>query len=648
MSRNSHYMRTSAGGTSPRSVVSVSCTRLDGNAIVWRWSHLTPEGQDESQWGKQWGTDARSFWATLQNHLKHHRITWVYMLGACHTLASLGFWDLLEGDEWQLEGDDERSPATPKGKPRPPWQGYAVLEDPPTVILARPRASQGACKFLDVRNYGVSGLDALGVAADNPYHTDVDTYSRVDAIQRFVVGWIATVKKHRLGSVQTTAASQAMHAFRHRFLRSPLLVHDNTQALQLERMALYAGRNECWRVGKVKGPVFHLDMNSCYPASACGEMMPARLAGYSLGCKPSPDELMRQGYLVIAEVTLEASVPDYPVKFSWQRHGPDYLRGMGGAPPMRPQDGDMIYPVGRFATALCGPELSHALENNAVKRVWSVAWYEPADLLTQWATELHAIGEAAWASKSVAESECVKRVRNALIGKFAQWAWRWVACPSVAASAPFSLWYGPPPTGNPPVATGNSPTGNPPGATRTGGGPMVRYRSIGWTVQVEEGMGEHVESCPAISAWVYSLARMRLRGAIETAGRDNIYYMDADSLWCNHKGYRRMEDAGMIDARALGQWKLVGSHEWVAFHGLKMYDTPSKSIHSGAPGNAVGSHADGWRFWAPERLMPALAHDRAPGQEMIPMTLKSSNTYRHGRVCIDGRVMPFCFAEEDC
>lgn len=646
MSRNTHYMRVAVGGAIPPSVLSVSCRSGSPDEFAWCWLHWTPEGNDDTPGGSGWGNDSRSFWLALRGHLTHHRNTWVVLMGAAHQLAQLGFWELLEGDEWQLEGDDERSPKAcidPRGRR---WNGYAVIEDPPTIILARPRRCQGAVKFLDVRNYGVSGWNALGIDPHDKSKGVWHCWDRPAAIRRFMAAWIDTVREHRLGSVQTTAASQAMHAFRHRFLKSPVKVHADLPVLGLERQSLYAGRNECWRMGKVNGPVYHLDVNACYPAAAAHEPMPARLAGFSLGCKVMPDKLAMQGYCCIAEVTLEASKPDWPVRFSWERHGADYLRGLGGAPRLRPRTGDMIYPVGRFATVLCGPELQHAFEEDAVKRVWSVAWYEPADLFTQWCTELHELGEVAHAAGRHAVEECVKRVRNSLFGKFAQWAWRWQPCPEVAPIAPFALWYAPPLL-KPGEEIVRQVGGQAPwGASRTGFQPLVRYRSIGWLCQVEEGMGEHAESCPAISAWVYSLARMRLRGAIETAGRDNVYYMDADSLFMNHTGYRRMEKAGVLDERRMGAWKLKGAYDWVRFYGLKMYETPGMSVHCGAPADAPGTFRSGWKFWAPEKLMPALEHGRPPGVEMLPLSLKASENYRHGRVCINGKVVPFCFSEE--
>lgn len=644
--RTAHYLRNAKGAAQPPALIGVSAGKREDGKVIWSLHTDAASRVTEPEIRYSSGVGSESFWAALKGEIKRSPGCWATFLGAVEQLAILGFWDLLEEDRWKLTDADPIAPGMPIERSGRTWEGYAVLQDPPTIIVARPCTNSGTCKFLDLRNYGVSGWSALGDNSNKPATEGCDHIIRSRLVLLFMREWCSMVRSHGFGGVQATAASQAMHTYRHRYLRSPVLVHDNRDALDLERQAMYAGRCECWTVGRVKGPVYHLDCNSCYPAAALGQLMPARLAGYTRNCSPSPAALIERGYLVISEVTLEAQEACFPVRFNRVRHGPDYVRGCGGLCSHMPFDGDQIYPTGTIHTSLCGPELSLALERGCVRRIWRTAWYEPADLFSEFVSDLAAAQEACRATGRIAQAEAIKRLRNSLFGKFAQWSWRWKSCPEQHAPAPYALWYGLP------VLAINLDADEPRldkdrvAPSRTGLSGLVRYRSIGWSTQVEEGMGEHPESCPAISAWVYSLARVNLLRAIAIAGEENVHYMDADSIWCNHTGFTRMQNAGTMHQTEMGKWKEKGVYEWVDFHGLKQYSTPDSHIHAGAPPDAAGSRESGWTYQRSEALMPALAARRPPGAVTVTHQLRAGDKYRIGRVCAGGRVVPFVFREE--
>lgn len=622
--RRAHYLKTVKGGTIPRSILCAAVVSDGEEKLVWATAHLLTDNATAAEFDNSYGVGAPSFWLTVQATIKAYPGTWIVFLGACEQLTMLGFWELLEEDKWSLCDDTGESEGK-KPAPAPAvFSGVAVLEDPPTVIVARQNSCKRVAKFVDLRNYGVGGWDSVYGAPMPQGDCAAAAQAKSTALACCLRTLTGLVGKYNLGSLKTTAASQAMHAYRHRFLKSLVLVHDNLPALGLERAAMYAGRNECWTLGTVPGGVYHLDFNQFYPACVMGEPMPARLAGFELGCKPHPQELMDRGFLVIAEVGLDADEPRYPVRFTRTRHARWQLPYPDANPKGYPRDDDLVYPVGRFHTALCGPELSVALRHQEVSRVHSVAWYEPSELFTQWASELAFMEEEAKSLHCRGVQEWVKRVRNSLFGKFGQWAWRWSDKTDVRLDGPYDLQY----------------------RKDKRSGAWLRHRSIAWKNQVEERLGESPESCPAISAWVYSLARARLWRAIEVAGRQNVHYMDTDSLWCNHKGFLALQAAGMIHQSMPGYLKIKGMHDAVAFHGLKTYTVGGREVHAGIPDNATGNHAEGWRFTGPEKLMPALAQGRAPAVRQIRYKVKASGVYRHGIRTVSGRVLPFTFNEE--
>lgn len=624
MKRQAHYLKAVAGGTIPRSILSVAVAGKFGCGGIWAAYHNDGADRDNEGDCFAWGSEPGEFWRYLSALAKQTPGTWVVFCGACEQITALGFWELLEERSWEIADNDKKQPAENIEAAKGMWAGLAVLDDPPTIIVCRKSGQTRTVKIIDCRNYGVSGWSSLYAGPLSSRDAREEATNKAFALTHFMRALVRMVKINRLGSLKATAASQAMHAYRHRFMPSMILAHDNQVAIGLERSALYGGRNECWRTGKVEGLTYHLDFNSFYPSVVIGAMMPARLRGHVLGCSPHPQELMEAGYQVISEVTVDARLPCYPVRFSRQRHvrGQLHFGGQSGCSPTR--DGDLVYPVGRYTTALCGPELSLAIDRGEVRLIHGTSWYEPAELFTQWGSEAGILAEQARNHGSKALEEFVKRLRNSLFGKFGQWLWTWEPAPWQASDHPYKLWYG----------------------EGCEGEPSARYRSLGWSCQVEKRAGESAESCPAITAWVYSLARAKMWSALECAGLDNVYYMDADSIWCNQTGYAALEKAYWLHSTLPGKLKVKGMFTDVHFYGLKMYSCGDKQIHAGVPDGTPGNHKTGWTYYSPEKVMPALALKRAPAQIMVPHRVKIEGKYRHGIVTVGGRVLPFTLNEE--
>lgn len=624
MSRRAHYLKAIKGGTLPASIVCVATAGDSEANLEWAWRTWYADGAEFGDGEGTSGKGSRSFWLSLAAHCRIVRGSWVVMMNAVHELTRLGFWELLEEKTWRLTGHDEKESGQGQDESRKRGGGVCVIESPPTIIQATGPRGLSSVQIVDARNYGVKGWPSILATGHHESDARKAVAEKAESLWQFVNGLTGLVKKHRLGSLKSTAASQAMHAYRYRFLRSQILCHDNLPAIGLERAAMYAGRNEAWTIGRTPGMVWHLDFNSFYPAVTVGAGMPARLVGYRLDCQRDPRDLMNAGYLCIAEVTLETELPRFPVRFSRNRHARASMPSDGTYSGLRCRDGDTVYPVGTFSTALCGPELSLAYAAGSVRRVHSVAWYEPSELFTQWACELAIAEDEARQLPTTALREVVKRLRNSLYGKFGQWHWQWQPAPEAGAKLPYDTWWDSPGKGE----------------------PLVRYRSIGHRVEREELRGESPESCPAIAAWVYSLARARLWQAIECAGLCNVHYMDSDSLWVTHDGFKILELDGWLHETLPGKLKVAGMHERVAFHGLKHYTADGRNVQAGVPGSAEGNYVDGWEFDTPETMRQALCLKRAPEDRTVRHSVRPSGVYRHGIVTVRGRVIPYTFNEQ--
>jgi hypothetical protein len=641
-----HYLSKLKNGSFPARVIVFNCTPLpiekSASAAIVEcdlagWTLQVHDLIDENFMPGETccGSNAATFWHCMQRLLKSGRVTWALGYGVAFQLSLTGFWELLEDDKWRLTETDWLTGEIPCNSPNLPqsnnqiclhsqsdyscrqtsrkWTGYCVLQDPPTIVVCRPKGNKSTLKILDIRNYGVMTPE-----------TNQDGSVSVNWLGRWLNSFNRSLRSANLGGMQATAASQALHGFRVSYLETSIRVHSHTESLKLERESLYSGRNECARIGRVHGPVYHLDFTSYYPSIAANSVLPCRLVGHSSDSMESVRRLIRSGFQVIARCAVCTTEPRYPVR-SCKR---------------------TIFPVGTFITTLAPAELELALEMEQVARVYEFSWYETGQPFKRWAETLWNLRNAAIQSGNKAEAETYKRLANSLYGKFGQWSWRWLDFGGVEPPGPFALWYAPRPGNG--ASTGISPINE----TDQKFGPQLspdefcRWRAIGWAVQYESELDEHRESIPALASALYSIARVKLYDTAINAGLDNVVYMDTDSLWVTHSGYRTLERRGMFDNDGLGALRLVSIYPWVNLWGIKQYELPTGQHHAGVPEHASRIGSWKWQFFSAERMSSALENGTAPRAAMISHVADYKSPYKHGHVMRNGRVNPITLNED--
>lgn len=601
---------------------------------TWETVEIRIEDSFIAVYERVWGEGPKQFWKHMAWCLQPGGTTWAIGFNVAFQLGLSEFWDLLEEEKWILTDADpmncngelrdlstisETSSSTTldvvqcseKKLPRK-WSGYCVLQDPPTIVVTRPAKKPGILKIVDAKNYGMQ----------NPPR-DVDGIVDSVGLAAWVVGWVRTIRDNKLGGLQATAASQSMHAFKHKYMKSPLEIHDDAAAITLERDSLYCGRNECFRIGKVSGPVYHLDFNSFYLSVAENACVPTRLKGCEIGTLDKINELRAMGYAVIADVSMEVNSPWFPKR-----------QGEG-----------LMFPIGFFQTTLAGPELFEAIDCDCVLKVGRIAWYETDQIFRQWVQELFALRMKAREQGDSAGEEVFKRVGVSVFGKFAQWDWSWQTIYDVEPITPFGQWWDVRPEQYKKGKVLGDKSGEVEPWDNAETKEYCRWRSIGWQVQCESTRSEHRESCPAITSWIYSLARVRLLEAIKICGWPNVYYCDADSLWTNHSGYGLLKQHGYLHDTALGKLKEKACFASVKFLGLKHYELPDQIIHAGVPYHARQINDREWEFESPERLHAALLDGRSPLPHLCIKSAAYRQPYRHGIVDMQGKVRPITLME---
>lgn len=529
----------------------------------------------------------REFWDWLYSKLRQRTRTYMFSHNLGFDATVMGMFDELPAAGWKLTG--------------------AVIEAPPVILKWRKGTQTLIC--LDTLNWwrtslqklGKSiGLEKLTMPAPDASREEWDAYGRrdVEVIHRAVHLWWRFLIDHDLGGFAPTLASQAMRAFRHRFLKQPILLDDHEGALQLARASLHGGRVEAFRIGNVKGPIFHYDVNSMYPTVMRDKLYPTVLRATARDV--TEDELAKwlKKYAIVAEVELYTTRPRYA----------------------HVVDGRLCFPVGHLRTTLTTPDLVEALAAGELKRILHASLYEQAEIFQPFVNEIYALRLQAQASGDAVQAYLLKILLNSLYGKFAQRGQVWT-----------NIETTPDPTVRQWVEV-DAPTG----VVRT-------LRQFSKVIQERSHEPESQDSHPAIAAHVTAYARQLLWQYMERAGRRNVLYCDTDSLFVTHAGNGALAEA--IHPTNLGALKHEGTYEWVSFFGAKDYQTPDRRVVKGVRAKAewTGDSSVVQEEWT--RLAGLIRKGSLDSPRTLQRTKVLRRTYSKGRVLRDGSVLPLTLRE---
>lgn len=354
----------------------------------------------------------------------------------------------------------------------------------------------------------------------------------VEILKTAVTAFIDFVQTEDLGNFAMTVAGQAFNAYRHRFMGFPIYIHDNLKAIKMEREAYAGGRNECFHIGRVPASeVYGCDVNSMYPSVMREHVYPTRLVAVrSLPRMKEIEKWLEDGYLLVGECYVDTDVPIFHKKLE-----------------------KLVFPVGRYWTTLCTPEIIEGLRRGLIKKVRKVAVYEGAPIFREYVEYFYGKRLEAKASGDRVRDLLYKLFLNSLYGKFGQKAEHWekvddATDPNMMRVEIVYDWD-----------TGKKCM------EKVVGGGVFRKKH-------DPEDNESWNSFPAIAAHVTAYARMRLWTYIETAGLENVYYCDTDSIYCSIEGFRRLERAGLIDDRELGLLKLERVCREFTLYGCKDYE----------------------------------------------------------------------------
>jgi len=391
-----------------------------------------------------------------------------------------------------------------------------------------------------------------------------------------------------------TKASTAMAAYLFRHYHTPIYIHNNAEAIKLERNSYKGGRCECFYIGDLSNETYYiLDVNSLYPFVMRNNLYPVRyikiLRNPSVGDISSFSDV----YSIIANVTIETVEPVYAVKSD-----------------------RTIFPIGTFETTLCTPEIKYALEHNHIKKVLDCVVYEQADIFTSYVNTMYQLRRE-FANKNIGEYEKLCKVLlNSLYGKFGQKAENWVKIGNASNE----------PDRDEDIYFKDSDK-------------HTRLRFLLGEVFELKGYSESFDSFPAIAAHVTAYGRMHLWYLMQRAGIGNYYYCDTDSIIVNEIGLLNL--AGLLNDTELGLLKIQEKGIHLIIRGLKDYTTDTKIVIKGIRKNAVQLAEGIYEQQKWPTFLGILKTGQVNTYVVENVTKHLSRKYTKGIVTDTGQVLPF-------
>jgi hypothetical protein len=362
----------------------------------------------------------------------------------------------------------------------------------------------------------------------------------ITTMQRWSIAWWDFLRTNDLGGFSVTLGTQALRVFRHRYMTTPLMIDCEQQSLRLARDGYKGARTECHQIGKMEGEFFLLDVNSMYAAVMRDMLVPCKLICYSKHVTMDDLQMWTRDRVVIAECDLETEEPAYAVR----------------------QNDRLLFPVGRFTTTLAGNEVVYAIRHGHIRAIRRAACYEAAYAFREFTQAMWENRRQALRDGRTDDATRWKTLMASFYGKWGQGGGTWEYLDD-APDGKIKSWT------NIDYQTGE----------------VTEFRQFGGIIQQYVESEESSQSIPSIAASITANARVVLWQLMCEAGRENVYYVDTDSLLVNADGFQRLQ--GYIQPDALGGLRLEGTYRNIDIRASKDYVFGERTRRKGIAGNAV-------------------------------------------------------------
>lgn len=358
-------------------------------------------------------------------------------------------------------------------------------------------------------------------------------YHVVSRLCRFIVS-------SGLGNWQPTGAGMSMATWRHRFLHHKILVHDDMRALEAERLAMYTGRAEAWKHGRLGiGTWTEVDLKNAYLNIAARTSLPRKLHMSTGAITSAQYDRLRDRFNLLCYVDVHTSLPVLPYR----------------------DTSHILWPVGNFSGWYWDNEIDCAIRYGAQVKIRKSYVYVSDPVLKDWADWVLSILHKDNDETDPVVRTWIKHCSRALIGR-------------LALRTPFWEPWG----SNPEGITGITHVTFPEDGTST------RLLHVGSETLIETHRTEGKDSLPQITGYIMAECRVWLWEGMNETGLDNIAHVDTDSILANRAGIESLTMA-MGDAFS-STWAIKGSYRTLEILGPRTYRRDGVRVAAGVPRSA--------------------------------------------------------------
>ena len=440
------------------------------------------------------------------------------------------------------------------------------------------------------------GIPKLKIDFDKCTITELSIYCKrdVEILLRVFEHLTRFLTANRISRLCCTIGSTAMAAYLFRHYKNKIYIHNNREALELERSAFKGGRTECFYIGELKnGPYFVVDVNSLYPFVMRSNSYPVKYKKIVHNIKLSDLRNYLKQYSVVALVAIKTLLPTYAVR-----------------------DKRTTFPVGNFSTVLSTPELQFALAECHIQSIETAVIYEQANIFQSFVDRFYEIRQEFKRAENPLFEHFCKIMLNSLYGKFGQKAEQWTKigiCPNEPDRIEDVI------------------------DAETHRRRRLRYL-LGEIFEMTSH-GEAMHSFPAIAAHVTAYARLYLWQLIVKAGRENCYYCDTDSLFINQAGLDNL--TSYLDDTIIGMLKIEYQSDTITIYGLKDYETQKKKVTKGIKKNAIRISDVDYNMEIWPTLQGYLRVSNQSNYITGRITKHLNRDYTKGTIEANGKVIPY-------
>ncbi len=398
----------------------------------------------------------------------------------------------------------------------------------------------------------------------------------------------------KLGSWSITGPASGFNAMRHRPSPHKVVIDPDELARKIERQAIMGGRREVWRVGRQPwGDYREIDFRLAHATVAAHCPLPKRrsVAFDRMGLEDW--RLTSDRWAPLAWCLVNAQAPRYPLEVQ----------------------GRLFYPVGRFRTLLCGPEIAEAHRRSELLEVGPGYVYQLGQHMGEWGRwVLHELGEPQSETPEVART-AIKAWSRQVPGKWAARTGRLIH-QGPALEAGWHLEHG-----------RHHPSGAP-----------VATLDMALTRQVVLQDQDADDCFPAVLAWIQSEVRLRLGRLVDQVGPERMLVCNTDGVICE-AGAGFAEGFSPADFEPLVP-RQKARHAWVDVISPQHVILPTERRLSGVPHSAeeVAERQYRWLTWP--RLPSQIASGVQDGYVREPRTVDLSGVPVNRWVGPDGSCWP--------